>query len=293
MRASAPQAVPRLADQVALGVLTRTFPPELVDEVVAATGRVQRRHRLLPARLMVYYVLGLALFSGMGSVEVLRCLVEGLREQAGWRHPREPWRSWHLPAKSALIQARARLGPEPLRVLFERAARPLASQGTRGAFYRGWRVMSLDGTCLDVADSPANATVFGRPGSSRGEGGGGFPSSGWSGWPSAAPMRWSRRCWGPAPPVRARWPTSCWRCRGGWARSCWCWPTVACGALTAGVGRHHAAPRWCGGSRPARPGRGWRPSGSWLARDRWERRPSLVGVLEDRLDDQGRQPPGR
>ena len=65
--------MPRMADQVALGVLTRTFPPELVDQAVAATGRTQQRHRLLPARLMVYYVLGLALFSGMGSVEVLRC----------------------------------------------------------------------------------------------------------------------------------------------------------------------------------------------------------------------------
>jgi hypothetical protein len=87
MRASASQAVPRLADQVALGVLTRTFPPELVDEVVAATGRVEQRHRLLPARLMVYYVLGLALFAGMGSVEVLRCLVEGV--ETAWIEGRQ------------------------------------------------------------------------------------------------------------------------------------------------------------------------------------------------------------
>ena len=175
MRAGAQQAMPRLADRVALGVLIRTFPPELVDRVLAQTGRVERRHRLLPARLMVYYVLGLALFSGMGSVEVLGWLVEGLRESAGWRHPREPWRSWQVPAKSALIQARARLGSEPLQVLFERAACPLATEGTRGAFYRRWRVMSLDGTCLDVADTPANAGVFGRPGSSRGERAGAFP----------------------------------------------------------------------------------------------------------------------
>jgi hypothetical protein len=125
-------AMPRLADQVALGVLTRTFPPELVDQAVAATGRVEQRHRLLPARLVVYYVLGLALFSGMGSVEVLRCLVEGLRETAGWRHPREPWRSWRVPAKSALVQARARLGAEPLQVLHARTARPLATTATQG-----------------------------------------------------------------------------------------------------------------------------------------------------------------
>jgi hypothetical protein len=174
MRAVQP-AMPRLADQVALGVLTRSYPPSLVDQVLARCDRVEQRQRLLPARLVVYYVLGLALFSGIGSVEVLRCLVEGLRGQGGWRHPREPWRSWHLPAKSALIQARARLGPEPLRVLFEQAARPLASPQTRGAWYRGWRVMSLDGTCLEVADSPANAGVFGRPGSPRGERAGAFP----------------------------------------------------------------------------------------------------------------------
>jgi hypothetical protein len=126
MRIAQP-AMPRLADQVALGVLTRTYPPGLVDRVLASCDRVEQRQRLLPARLVVYYVLGLALFSGIGSVEVLRCLVEGLRDQAGWRHPREPWRSWHLPAKSALIQARARLGPEPLRVLFEHVACPLAT----------------------------------------------------------------------------------------------------------------------------------------------------------------------
>jgi hypothetical protein len=124
--------MPRLADRVALGVLIRTFPPELVDRVLAQTGRVERRHRLLPARLMVYYVLGLALFSGMGSVEVLRWLVEGLRESAGWRHPREPWRSWQVPAKSALIQARARLGSEPLQVLFNQAARPLLARAPAG-----------------------------------------------------------------------------------------------------------------------------------------------------------------
>jgi hypothetical protein len=165
----------RLADQVALGVLTRTYPPELVDRVLAETGRTERRHRLLPARLMVYYVLALALFAGVGMVEVLRCLVEALRETGTWRHPREPWRRWHLPAKSALIQARARLGPEPLAALHASAVGPLATAATPGAWYRAWRLMSVDGTCLDVADTPANDAAFGRPGSSRGEQVGAFP----------------------------------------------------------------------------------------------------------------------
>jgi len=165
----------RLADQVALGVLTRTYPPHLVDRVLAQTGRAERRHRLLPARLMVYYVLALALFADVGMVEVLRCLVEALREVGTWRHPREPWRCWQVPAKSALIQARARLGPEPPAALFGQVACPLAGEHTRGAWYRRWRVMSLDGTCLDVADTPANQAAFGRPGSGRGEGRGAFP----------------------------------------------------------------------------------------------------------------------
>jgi len=153
----------------------RTYPPELVDRVLAQTGRAERRHRLLPARLVVYYVLALALFAGVAYEEVLRCLVEALRGAVWWPNPREPWRVWRVPAKSALVQARARLGAAPLRVLFEQAARPLATEQTRGAFYRGLRLLALDGSCLDVADTPANAAAFGRPGTGRGQGVGAFP----------------------------------------------------------------------------------------------------------------------
>ena len=170
-----PACPPRLSDRVAIGVLTQTYPPSLVDRVLAQTGRAERRHRLLPARLVVSYVLALALFAGVAYEEVLRCLVEALRGAAWWPNPREPWRTWHLPAKSALVQARARLGAAPLRVLFEQAARPLATTQTQGAFYRGLRVLALDGTCLDVADTPANQQAFGRPGTGRGQGVGAFP----------------------------------------------------------------------------------------------------------------------
>jgi Insertion element 4 transposase N-terminal/Transposase DDE domain len=170
-----PDCQPRLSDRVAIGVLTRTYPPALVDRVLAQTGRAERRHRLLPARLVVYYVLALALFAGVAYEEVLRCLVEGLRGVAWWPHPREPWRAWRVPAKSALVQARARLGATPLRVLFEQAARPLATEQTQGGWYRGLRLVAIDGTCLDVADTPANAAAFGRPGTGRGQGVGAFP----------------------------------------------------------------------------------------------------------------------
>jgi hypothetical protein len=164
-----PESDQRLSDHISIGVLTRVFAPELVDAVVAEAGRGERRQRLLPARVVVYYVLAMALFSGSSYEEVMRQLVEGLAWESGWE------RSWAVPSKAAIFRARQRLGSEPLELLFGAVAEPLASESTRGAFYRGLRLMSLDGTCLDVADTPHNAAAFGRPGSSRREGGGAFP----------------------------------------------------------------------------------------------------------------------
>jgi len=158
----------RLSDHISIGVLTRVFPPELVDAVVAEAGRAERRHRLLPARVVVYYVLAMALFAESSYEEVMRQLVEGLAWESGWRQV------WEVPSKVAIYKARQRLGSEPLELLFA-TARPLATSATRGAFYRNLRVMSLDGTCLDVSDTPENDEAFGRPGSARREGGGAYP----------------------------------------------------------------------------------------------------------------------
>jgi Insertion element 4 transposase N-terminal/Transposase DDE domain len=165
---------PPITDRIALGALTHTFPPELVDQVIEQTGRAEQRRRLLPARVVVYFVLALALFGHAAYEEVMRCLVEGLGWAQQARRGRRSWPWWHVPGASALAEARARLGPEPLRLLFEQAARPLATTATRGAWYRSWRLMILDGTCLDVPDSPANQ-VLGRSKSGRGEGVGAFP----------------------------------------------------------------------------------------------------------------------
>ncbi|MGH9211051.1 MAG: IS4 family transposase [Acidimicrobiales bacterium] len=164
-----PQSDERLSDHISIGVLTGLFPPELVDRVVAETGRTERRQRLLPARVVVYYVLALALFSQSSYEEVMRMLVEGLSWQSGWA------RRWAVPAKGSLFKARARLGPEPLRALFDAVAVPLAEPATAGAWYRRWRLMSIDGTSVDVADTTENDAEFGRPGSGRGEGKGAFP----------------------------------------------------------------------------------------------------------------------
>ncbi|WP_443049684.1 transposase domain-containing protein [Streptomyces sp. NBC_00287] len=115
---------------------------------MAACGRVEQRKRLLPARLVVYFVLGLALFSPAPYLDVMRHLVEGLRGLGLLG-------TWHVPAKSSLFGARQRLGPEPLRVLFTTTAKPMGTEATPGAFWRGLRLLAVDGTCWDVADSPA------------------------------------------------------------------------------------------------------------------------------------------
>jgi hypothetical protein len=159
-----PPVTPRLPDRIAIGVLTQTFPPELVDRVIERTGRAEQRQRLLPARVVVYYTLAMCLFAQVGYEEVMRLLVEGLAWARRWRG------SWQVPDKSSIARARARLGPAPLRELFAEVARPLATPATPGAWYRGLRLMALDGSTLDVPDTPANTAAFGRPTGGRGQG---------------------------------------------------------------------------------------------------------------------------
>src|SRR4051794_10304305 len=152
----------RLSDHVSLGVIARTFPIDEVRQVLAETGRAGGRGRDLPAHVMVYYAIALALYAGSGTREVLRCLLEGLR----WLWGAEAVR---VAGKSGISQARTRLGEAPLHRLYERLVRPVATPDTRGAWYREWRLVSLDGSCLDVADTAENGAAFGRPEASRGE----------------------------------------------------------------------------------------------------------------------------
>ena len=154
----------RISDYVTLGVLTATVPGDLIDTVLAETGKQSRRYRQLPARLVVYYVMALVLFAQASYGEVLRCLLEGVR----WLHLKGD--ATALAGKSAITKARIRLGVAPLKELFERVARPLAEPGLPGAWYRGLRLVSLDGTTILVPDEPELEQRFGRPSSSRGPG---------------------------------------------------------------------------------------------------------------------------
>lgn len=151
-----------VAHLISAGVLASVCPRALIEEVLAETGRASQRDRLLPAPAVVYYVMALSLWREAPLEEVLRVVCEGLQWLGGGEAGAVQ------ASKSAISQARTRLGSQAMRRLAERVLRPLAAPGAPGAWYRGLRVMALDGSCMDVADELANAEFFGYPGASRG-----------------------------------------------------------------------------------------------------------------------------
>jgi hypothetical protein len=152
----------RITDYVSLGVIAKTVPLAKVHATLAATGRSSIRQRDLPAHVVVYYVIALALYMHSSYREVLRCLLEGLQ----WLQ--DPSAALRVAGRSGISQARTRLGSEPLRALHDEIVGPIALPETKGAWYRRLRLVSLDGTTFDVADERANAAAYGRPPASRG-----------------------------------------------------------------------------------------------------------------------------
>ena len=153
----------RITDFVTLGVLARTFPIDRVRQALAETGKTSIRERELPAHVVVYYVIMLALFMNSSCKEVLRCLLEGLQWLSG------PGAPVKITGKSGISQARTRLGSEAMRRLHDDLVRPIATRDTKGAWFKNWRLVSLDGSTFDVADDPAIEAAFGRPGTVQGE----------------------------------------------------------------------------------------------------------------------------
>jgi hypothetical protein len=156
------RAGPRITDYISLGVITKTFPGGKVHAVLEATNKTSIRERALPAHVVVYYLIALALYMHASSREVLRCLLEGVQ----WLL--DPSTPLKVAGKSGISQARTRLGWEPVRQLHDEVVRPIANPSTKGAWYRSWRLVSLDGSTFDIADEAANDEAFGRPGASRG-----------------------------------------------------------------------------------------------------------------------------
>ena len=135
-----------------LGELTRYLPFELADDVLGSTRTVQRRMRALPSRVGVYFVLAMTLFPGIGYLRVWDKMTAAL-EDLGLPRPSE----------KALRDLRRRLGPAPVKALFETVAVPLASPGVPGVAYRGLRTVAFDGlNSVKVPDSDRNRSWLGK-----------------------------------------------------------------------------------------------------------------------------------
>ncbi len=145
----------KFSHHLRLQVLEACYPRELVSDLLSACHAWEQRERKLSHLLIVYYVIALSLFRHFNVTEVFAHLSRGLR----WVWP-DPCIS--LPTGGALTARRPRLGVVVMRLLFRRCCRPLASAATKGAFALGLRLMAIDGTLDEVADTPANVLHFGR-----------------------------------------------------------------------------------------------------------------------------------
>ncbi len=126
----------RITDYISLGAIAKFFPAEKIHEVLKETNRASVRERDLPAHVVVYYVIALALYMRSCYREVLRSLLEGVQ----WLL--NPSAKVKVAGKSGISQARSRLGAEPLNKLYDAVVGPIAEKRTKGAWYRQWRLVS-------------------------------------------------------------------------------------------------------------------------------------------------------
>src|SRR4051812_3665812 len=225
----------RLSDHISLGVIARAVPPERVRQVLTETGKASERERDLPAQVMVYYAIALALYMGSSTREVLGCLLEGLR----WLWGAEAVR---VAGKSGISQARRRLGEAPLRRLYEGLAQPIATRASKGAWIGtgGWsawmapawrwptpRRTGANLACLGpvAARAPSRSCVLRR-------------------WWRTARTCCSAPVLGLMPRVRRRWLTRCWRRS---VPACCVWPTGNSLDTRSGWRRGTPAPTCSGG----------------------------------------------
>ncbi len=153
----------RIADNLALAQLHRVFPLNEVKDSLKCAGKATIRTRELPNELMAYYPILLCMYREASQQEVLRVMTEGLTWLFGLRE-------FKVTGKSGISQARARVGSGPLIDVFNRCAKPMAESGAMGCFYRGMRLVALDGTDLDLDDCPENSEYFGKAKNQHGDG---------------------------------------------------------------------------------------------------------------------------
>ena len=154
-----------LGDRPLLAALEAAIPDETVEAAIEATGTRERRRRRLPTHLVVTLVVAMGLWASESMRHALAEVVAGWRDGAASDEA-----GWQLPSTAAIVQARQRAGARLLRELFGAVACPIATARTGGAFLGGLRLMAVDGTTIDVADTPENERAFGRPTTGRGVG---------------------------------------------------------------------------------------------------------------------------
>ena len=169
-----------LGNRPLLEALAVALPDTTVEAVIERTGTREQRRRCLPTHLVVTLVVGMGLWAAESVRHVLAEVVEGWREVRERREAalgpadpdgtRQSLRRWRLPSTAALVQARQRVGVRLFRELFHAVAGPIATPETAGAFLSGLRLLAIDGTTLDVADTPTNDRAFGRPTTRRAPG---------------------------------------------------------------------------------------------------------------------------
>lgn len=153
----------RESDFLTLASLLGVVPFEALCNALTKCGLATQRYRKLPLELMAYYVICLSLYSSISLQEVLRCILEGF----DWLKIKMP--CGEIKGRGGISRARNRLGYKAMQCLFEDVCNPLAQPDTIGAFYRGWRLMAIDGTTFDLPDEQRNHDFFGRPPCSRGK----------------------------------------------------------------------------------------------------------------------------
>lgn len=151
-----------------MGMLTGSFPPETVEELVALNGVREQRRRELPADVMVYFTIAMWLWRGSGYVEVLKRMTDALRV-ASWRGPESEWMA-EVPNSSSITKARKRIGWQVMEDLFRSSIEPVADAET-GETWQGLAPVAIDGATLDVPDTVSNRGYFGGPS------GGAFPQA--------------------------------------------------------------------------------------------------------------------
>jgi len=152
----------QVGEVLSIGAFLRTYPVGKVKAILKETGKSSIRERAMPNHVVVYYVLALAMFMTDSYREVMRYLLEGFRHGGRKKIDVKPL------GKSGISQARARLGYGPLKRIYEEFVRPIAVRKTLGAWYKQWLVVSLDGSTMDVANTPENEKSFGRHKGRRG-----------------------------------------------------------------------------------------------------------------------------